>query len=99
MIISRHIFIVKERRLEEAMEHARWWWREPFPPPHGHRLYTPIEDGSSSVLVADEEFESPAEWESHGDRVHSSPDFEAAIERWRELADIQHELFQVLASG
>ena len=96
MIIGRHIATVKEGRLEEFVEYAKWWSQR-FPPPHASRLYRPIEGAPSNVIVGDEEFESRAEWERHAERVHNDPDFESAIAKYRELLDdSQFELWEIV---
>jgi hypothetical protein len=95
MIIARHIFTAKEGRLEEAIEYAKWFEKR-FAPDHQPRLYTPIKDAPSNVFVEDAELESEAEWQSHHERVQNDLDFESAIARYRELADIQFELWEVI---
>ena len=95
MIIARHIFTAKEGRLEEAIEYAKWF-EKIFAPHLLHRLYTPIKGAPSNVFVEDAESESEAEWQSHAERVHNDPDFESAIAKYRELADIQFELWEII---
>jgi len=96
MIIARHINTVKEGRLEEFVEFARWW-NQKFPPPHAGRLYRPIEGAPSNVIIGDDEFENRAEWDRHAERVHSDPGFESAIAKFQELLDdSKFELWEVV---
>ena len=98
MITSRHIFTVKERRLEEATEHLRWWLNRLSP--HESRFYAPIKGASSNVLVYDEEFDSMAALETSMNNRCSDPDIKPAREKSRELAGgVQYEVWRVVAPG
>jgi hypothetical protein len=48
------------------------------------------------VIVGAEEYETRAEWERHAERVQNDPDFESAIAKFRELADIGFELWEIV---
>ena len=48
------------------------------------------------MFVEYAEVESVAAWQSYYERVQNDPDFWSAIARYRELADIQFELWEVV---
>ena len=98
MIILRHTFHVKKGRMEEALEHFKWWLKR-FSRP-GARIYTPIKDASTNVIVFDEEFESRADLKDFMSKLRNDPDFRPALDKSHELADggREHELWQVVES-